>query len=146
MTGLSSILHPLDCQGSVTLPGQPSEPMSHWEQRRSSAIRISFSGAGAGVALIITGVILHDVGFLSLSIILGAFLSVLGLLLGLILLGMGQLWHERIGSEELPVRLDALGVSLSGWVPSRVIRNCDSLPALICASTSRSFFYPASRA
>ncbi|MDN6193347.1 MAG: hypothetical protein L0J32_15795, partial [Brevibacterium sp.] len=117
MTGLSSILQRLDFQGSVTLPGQPSEPLSRWRRRRSSAIRISFSGAGVGVALIITGVILHDVGFWSLSIILGALLAVLGLLVELILVGVGQLWHERIGSEELPVRLDALGVSLRGIGP-----------------------------
>ncbi|GAA1546258.1 hypothetical protein GCM10009691_20890 [Brevibacterium picturae] len=75
------------------------------------------AGAGAGVVLIITGIILLDVGFWALSIILGGFLAVLGLLVGLFLLGVGQLWRERIGSEDLPVRLDAFGVSLRGIGP-----------------------------
>lgn len=116
-TGLSSILQCLDIHGTVTLPGQPSEPLSPWRRKRSRAIRISFAGAGAGVLLIIAGVILRDVGLWSLSLNLGGFLAVLGLLVGLILIGVGRLWRDRIGSEHLPVRLDAFGVSLRGIGP-----------------------------
>lgn len=117
MTGLSSILQFLDIHGTVTSPRRPSEPLSRWRRKRSRAIRISFAGACAGVLLIIAGVILRDVGLWSLSLILGAFLAVLGLLVGLILIGVGRLWRDRIGSEELPVRLDAFGVSLRGIGP-----------------------------
>ncbi|AZL06360.1 hypothetical protein CXR25_12690 [Brevibacterium aurantiacum] len=91
MTGLSSILQRLEFQGSVTLPGRPSEALSRWRRKRSIAIGISFAAAGAGVVLIIIGAIVRDVGFWSLSIIVGALLGVLGLFVGVILVGVGLL-------------------------------------------------------
>ncbi|MDN5551179.1 MAG: hypothetical protein ACTMKZ_01225 [Brevibacterium aurantiacum] len=124
MTGLSSILQRLEFQGSVTLPGRPSEALSRWRRKRSIAIGISFAAAGAGVVLIIIGAIVRDVGFWSLSIIVGALLGVLGLFVGVILVGVGLLWRERIASEKLPVRLDAVGISLRGigHIPWRDLR------------------------
>lgn len=117
MTLLNSTLQGLDAHGAVTLPGRASEPLSRWLRTRSRAIRVAFGVGGAGVLLIVLGVLLRNVGLWALLIIVGALPTVLGTLVGLILIATGRLWADRIRAEELPVRLDASGVSLRGIGP-----------------------------
>ncbi len=114
---VDAALRELARRGSVTLAGAESAAFHRWERRRTTATLVLGIVGVLGVAAVVAGFLLRDVGTWGLLVVFGGFAAFLGLFSAALLLLLRPLYRRHVGPELEPVTLSAAGMTLRGIGP-----------------------------
>jgi len=114
---LQAVLAQLGAHGAVTLPGRACDPTLRWMRSVAGVRNVAIGVLALGMALMILGGVLRDVGSWALALALGGFLAFAGVVaLGTALL-LRALYGPRLAAEAHPVTIDRSGTVVRGIGP-----------------------------